>query len=323
MLGTMLPVAAIWGSALAVRSALALEHPRIAALVFLWIACDALTLGLLAHYRRPLPRQVLATLAGGVFAAWMLSPAPLREAVSAMPWLAAAMLAVVALHVGVRLVRAGALLPNADLRRTEGWRLLLGEMLPMSVARVLVAQVGLLHLALFRWNAPADVPAEARGFAYHRQLAPMMIALTLLSVIEIGVTHLVVRHWSHLAATIMAVVGGWSLLYLIGLIKSLRLRPVLLTPTGVHLRVGMLVDRLVPYADIARIEAEPAGDRVRAADTLNVGLLAWPNLMVHLRQPVPRRGLFGPRPPLAAIAFRLDDPAPFVRLLRWRLGQAA
>ncbi|MGE6041881.1 hypothetical protein, partial [Klebsiella pneumoniae] len=77
---------------------------------------------------------------------------------------------------------AGALLPNADLRRTEGWRLLLGEMLPMSVARVLVAQVGLLHLALFRWNAPADGPAEARGFAYHRQLAPMMIALTLLSV---------------------------------------------------------------------------------------------------------------------------------------------
>ncbi|MGR6330484.1 hypothetical protein ACU5AX_15590 [Sphingomonas sp. XXL09] len=316
----MLPIAAILAMALAVRTAPALAYPRVAALLFVWIACDALTLGLLAQRRRPLPRQVVATLAGGAVAAWLLSPAPLRAAVVAMPWLAAAMVLVVVLHAGVRLARVGAQVPHADLRRAAGWRLLLGEVLPPPVVRLLVAEVGLLHLAVFRWRSPADVPPDARGFAYHRQLAPMMIVMATLSVIEIGVTHLVVSHFSARAAMILAVIGGLSLLYLVGVIRSLRLRPVLLTPTGIHLRVGTLADRVIAIEEIAAIEAEPAGDRVRARDTLNVGLLAWPNLLLRLREPVPRRGLFGPKPPIAAIAFRLDDPAPFVRLIRWRLS---
>lgn len=322
-LAHVLPITALGAAAMATRTAPALNHPRIAALLFVWIACDALTLGLVARRRRPLPRQVVATLAGGAFAAWMLSPAPLRGVIVATPWLAAAMMLVVTLHAGVRLVRVGALLPRTDLRDADGWRVLLSEMLPPAVARVLIAEVRLLHLALFRWSAPADIPAGTRGFAYHRQLAPMMTAMTILSMMEIGVTHLVVSHWSRTAATIMAVIGELSLVYLVGVIKSLRLRPVLLTPSGVHLRVGTLVDRVIAFADIAGFEAEPAGDRVRAADTLNVGLLAWPNLMIRLREPLPRRGLFGAKPPVAAIAFRLDDPAPFARLLRWRLGLPA
>ncbi len=58
----------------------------------------------------------------------------------------------------------------------------------------------------------------------------MMIALLVISGIEITVTHLLVAHWSRTAAMVMFVISDVSLLYLIGLIKSLRLSPVLLLP---------------------------------------------------------------------------------------------
>ena len=62
------------------------------------------------------------------------------------------------------------------------------------------------------------------------------------------------------------------------------------------------------------------GEEVRDAATLNASLLAWPNVMLRLNRPLPRRTWLR-QSSFSRVAFRLDDPAPFVRLLAWRGGQ--
>ena len=52
-------------------------------------------------------------------------------------------------------------------------------------------------------------------------------------------------------------------------------------------------------------------------------LLAWPNILLVLDPPVQRPSLFKGSRAYSKIAFRLDDPEAFVRLLRWRLGRIA
>ncbi|MEG3091366.1 hypothetical protein [Sphingomonas sp. PB1R3] len=312
------PVLVITAAAALLRLPIAQSHARAAALLFLWIASDAMMLGLLARARRPGWRAGIAAMASAGMAVLSLSPPPIRAALLAMPWALAVPVIAIALHGGWGLWRVVERVRQWDRHDPERWTSLLGEVFPRPFARLAVAEAGLLHLALFRWRAKPDVPPGTIGFAYHRHLQPMMITLLALSCIEIGVTHLLIAHWSRTLALVLFVVSDVSLLYLIGLIKSLRLAPVLLTQAGVRVRAGILVDRTIPYAAIRHVQLHPDGDTVRAPGIWNVALLAWPNLLLRLDPPLPPRSRWR-RDPVDAIALRLDEPGPFLDELRVRL----
>lgn len=311
----LLPVGVLFAAGWAVRTPHALAHPLLAGLLFLWIASDSRLLSLIARAprRRPAPRQILAGLAIAVFAALVATPPVVRAALVSLPALAAAMTIVVVGHLAWGLYAAWGRLGSATEQR---WIAALSELLPAPLVRLAAAELRWLHLGLFRWGAAPDVPAGCQGFAYHRHLTPIAVTLLVLQGIEVAIHHLLLAHWSAFAAYILFVVSDVGLVYMIALIKSFRLRPVLLTPEGVRVRTGLLIDRLVPYAAIAGVETRFDSARVKDKATLNAGLLAWPNLLLPLRAPMPGR-----RRPMAAIAYRLDDPEPFVRALQWRLAQ--
>ncbi|MDP1028676.1 hypothetical protein Q5H91_15755 [Sphingomonas sp. KR1UV-12] len=318
---TLAPLAIVALAGLAVRSPLAAAWPATALLLFLWSVADTMMLALVARTpgRRPAAHQIVGVLATASVTVWLGAPAPLRQALLAMPWLVAAMAVAVLVHVGWASIRVRQVLASPAGDR---WQVAAAQFVPAALVRLAVAELSVLHMALFRWGGPADVPADSRAFAYHRHLAPMCAALLILSAIEVAVYHLLVGHWSRTAALVMFVLSDLGLVYLVGLIKSFRLRPILLTPTGVRVRAGFLIDQFIPFEAIAAIAPAIEGDEVRDPDSLNAALLAWPNILLRLNAPQPRRSLFQPRA-FRAIAFRLDDPEPFLRLLAWRLGHSA
>lgn len=322
ILPAIAPVLAIVGAAALLRLPIAQAYPRGAALLFLWIASDAMMLGLLSRTRRPGWRAGIAAMASAGMAVFSLSPPPIRAALFAMPWAMIVPAVAIALHGGWGLWRVAVRLRAWNRTEPDRWSALLEEILPRPLVRLARAEVRLLHLALFRWGVAPEIPAGAQGFAYHRHLQPMMIALLVISCIEITVTHLLVAHWSRTAALVMFVISDVSLLYLIGLIRSLRLSPVLLTETGVRLRAGLLVDRTIPYAAIAAVTANPDGETVRALDSWNIALLAWPNMLIRLSEPLPPRSRWR-RDPVRAVALRLDEPGPFLDALRRKLDAEA
>lgn len=318
----ILPVVVVGSAAMAARTSLAAAYPLAALLLFLWIVADTTMLALLARTSgKPGWRPVLGVLAGASLTVAVSSPPPLRAALLAMPWLVVGMAGLVLAHVGVAARQAGRVwrAPMAGLR--ERWERIAATLLPPALVRLATAELTVLHMALFRWGGAGDVPAEARAFAYHRHLAPMCAALLILSVIEMTVYHLLLSHWSRAGAIVMFVLSDLGFVYLLGLIKSFRFRPILLTPDGVRVRAGFLIDRLVPLEATAGVDGDVHGDEVRATTTLNAALLAWPNVMLRLHQPLSRASLLRRKPAVERVAFRLDDPEPFVRMLRWRLGQ--
>lgn len=312
------PILIALGAALAVRSPLAIAHPLAAGLLFLWITSDTSLLVVIARAerRRPPVRKVIATLAVAALAALFVPPPAVRAALLSLPGLAAAIAVLVVVHFCWGLAAARRQWRAASQAR---WIAAASELLPPALVRLAAAELRLLHLALFRWGAAPDVPSGCQGFAYHRHLTPMAVTLLALQAIEVAVHHLLLAHWSAFAAYILFVLSDVGLVYMIGLIKSFRLRPVLLTPEGVRIRTGIAIDRFASYDSIAAVETAFDSTLVKDRGTLNAGLLAWPNLVLRLGTPIPRRPLLRPRPPITAIAFRLDDPEPFVRALRWRL----
>lgn len=318
------PFIVVAAAAIAVRSPIAADYPFAALLLFLWIVSDTMMLALLARSTAPPSWQaVISVLAGASFTVWLGSPGALHAALWSKPIIAAGMAMIIAAHVALAFARARHVLGSADVPAVDRWTAAISQLLPPALVRLAAAELKIIHMALFRWGGPADVPANSRAFSYHKHLAPMCTTLLVLSGIEIAVYHLLMAHWSRTGAIIMFVISDVGFVYLIGLIKSFRFRPVLLTPEGVRVRAGFLVDQRIPLAAIISVETDFAGESVRDAATLNASLLAWPNILLRLDQPIRRRTFLKSRGPFSSVAFRLDDPEPFVRLLLWRLGEKA
>lgn len=317
---TLVAPATVLGlAALATRLPLAQRYPALALALFLWLAADSLMLARLADAdgKRPAANQIVATLAAACAIVAIASPPPLQAALRTMPAALGGMVLVLLAHVGMATVRARGIVLGAD--RDARWERAAAQFLPAPLVRFARLELAVLHIALLRWGGPADVPPGARAFAYHRHLTPMAIALLSLSAIEVAVYHLFLGHWSRVAALAMFMVSDLGLVYLVGLVKSFRFRPILIDGDGVRVRAGFLIDLPVPLAQIDRVTMAFSGDEMRDSGTLNAALLAWPNVVIYLRAPVVRttwlrRGAY------QRVAFRLDEPEPFVRLLHWRLG---
>lgn len=306
---------------MAVRTSLAAAYPFAALLLFLWIIADTLMLSLMVRSSgKPEWSAVLGVLAGTSFTVWLGSPSAMRGVLLETPILAVTMVAVVLGHVAWATARASREVNREGVGRKKRWVSTVSEIFPPALVRLAVAEMTVIHMTLFRWGGPADVPPNARAFAYHKHLTPMCATLLILSAIEIAVYHLLVGHWSRTATVVMFILSDVGFVYLVGLIKSFRFRPVLLTPEGVRVRAGFLIDQLVPLEAIVAVEGDFTGEEVRDPATLNAALLAWPNIMLRLDRPLHRRSLRKKRGPFVRVAFRLDDPESFVRLLVWRLG---
>lgn len=319
------PLLAIALAKLAGHSDLALRHPRLAALLFVWIAADTLVLSLMARSadHRPSRQAVLARLAAAALVVLLGAPPAVRMGLGAMPAITVALMLTLMLHTGWSLLRAGQAWrgspPGERLHRAAT------QIAPEPLLRFAMAEMTVLRIALTGWHAKPDVPAGTLPFAYHRHLAPMMGVLLALQAIEIGVMDVVLRLWSPRIANLLLELGIVALFYFVGLIRSLRLRPILLTTDGLLIRSGVLAQQRIAFADIAELAPEVTAAEVNATTTRNMALLAWPNVIVRLARPIVRPIAFSPllreRPPIRALAFRVDDPAAFHAALAERFPQ--
>lgn len=142
------------------------------------------------------------------------------------------------------------------------------------------------------------------AFTYHRAIAPMMWVVVGLSSIELLVVHLLVSHWLPRFAITLSLLTLAGVIWLIWAIVAMRSRPVEVGPDGLVMRVGGFKSVSVPVDAVASVTAA-GSERDRSA--LNLALVAHPNVMVELREPLAWR-----RRSIQRIAHRLDDPAGFI-----------
>lgn len=318
------PLLVILVARLAFQSPIAATYPRVAALLLLWLVSDALMLSLVArHAPAPISRRaVVGVLAGAAVTTILIMPAPLRSALLTLPVVAALMAMVVAGHVVWGLIRAKAGFDAATGEFADRAVAALAELGPPVLARFVVAEVRLLHVALLQWRAEPDVPAGSIGFGYHKHLLPICSVILVLQLCELGVVHLLVAIWNPTAAIILSALSAVGMVYLIGLLKSFRLKPVLVQRGGIRVRAGILIDRQISFNAIANVRTSFTSEEIKRADTNEAGLLAWPNIFVELSEPVADPGPFRPNRKMRAIAFRLDEPSEFVRVVKERVKQA-
>src|SRR5438309_11368812 len=163
-------------------------------------------------------------------------------------------------------------------------------------------------------SAPSQ-QAGVQRFTYYRHMSPLLWALAAILMVEMAVVHLLLSRWSTAAALALGIVSAVTLLGLVALILSFRSRPVLLTPEGLRLRTGFLMDTHVPIDEIAFAQSGFAPADYMPGGLLKASLINAPNIVVLLRRDIDLAGPFGKTRRVHAIGLALDEPARFLAAL--------
>jgi hypothetical protein len=160
-----------------------------------------------------------------------------------------------------------------------------------------------------------------RRFSYHRQLSPLLWALLAIGIAETGVVHLLVWHWSRVVALLLFAVSAAAIVWLAALLVSFRRRPIELSEDALRVRVGLLIDAVIPLDEIAFVQSTFALADYMPGSLLKGSLLSFPNAVVLLRRDIQLSGAFGRRRTVHAVALAVDEPGRFLAALKQRLKQ--
>ncbi|SFT65441.1 hypothetical protein SAMN05660657_02162 [Geodermatophilus amargosae] len=186
--------------------------------------------------------------------------------------------------------------------------------------------------SLGRWvRRRPDVPAGADAFPYASAVTPVLWTFVVLSAIEIPLVDWLLPWRS--ARIALLVVGVYGLLWMIGLLASMKVYPHSVGDGGLRVRSGSSVDVSVPWEEIAAVRVRRRsveGSRTVVVEeegerrAVSVTVMSSTQVDVELRTPLvlPLARTHGR--PVTELRLAADDPAALVRRLRAGLaGHAA
>jgi hypothetical protein len=186
------------------------------------------------------------------------------------------------------------------------------------VADVMTTEFSLAFYAFAAWRRPPFVPPGARGFSYHRQNAYAAILWTIFfaAVVEMVALHLVLRATAPRVAAIVLAVSILGAVWILGFLRAVQLRPVLVTNDSIAIRSGLQWSVDIPRALIERLEVGRVKTPAKGApEYLRAVRMGQPNVLLTLREPLIARGPYGTRRVVSVLSLVLDEPRDFERAL--------
>lgn len=184
----------------------------------------------------------------------------------------------------------------------------------------LVTEISLFYYALLSWRARPEIRPTDYVFTAYRESAftAYLGTVALLSVVEMGVAHVLLLRWSPTAALVGGFLHAYFLLQLLAHLRAVRLRPVYLGAAGeLVIRVGFMWELRLPAAAIASCtsitDAPPAAPGLINTARL---LLTPANLLLTLREPQLAQGPYGFSQTVERLTLYLDNPQEFQTAMR-------
>ena len=178
------------------------------------------------------------------------------------------------------------------------------------IVKIVLTELLLMYLAVGGWFKKVSTTEGALCFTYHRNSGYPAILGTMafLLIVETVGVHLLLMQWSSIAANIVTGLSVYGLIWLIGDFHAIRLHPVILTDDKLLLRIGVRWNATIPIREIAEIRI--GGKTSKSKSYLRASIL-WPRVVIHLRNPITVRGLFGIIRNPSEIGLSIDDPELF------------
>lgn len=199
-----------------------------------------------------------------------------------------------------------------------------------ALARWLVVlEIGIWR-SLFLW-VTRRVSGRGPGvevFTYAKQISPLIAVFIFVSAIELPVVHILLP-WDTVRL-VLDVLSVWGLLWMVGMLASVRVFPHLLDEAGLRIRYGTTVDIRVPWDAVAAVTSRrgsaDTGKSVHVDDgadgrVVSVPVMKLTRVDIVLHGPTTIGLPDGPAEGVSALRCYADDPAAFVRAARQHISR--
>ena len=146
-------------------------------------------------------------------------------------------------------------------------------------------------------------------------LLGVLYALVGISLVEMVAVDMIVRVHHPQAANVLLVLGLLTAVWLLGFARAVQMRPTLVTPSGLDIRMGLLWSIEVPRSAISSIDYGRLKAPARGAPAY-LRLSPQPNVLVTLREPLTAWGMYGSSRSVSQIGLTVDDVEGFQTLTR-------
>ena len=177
-----------------------------------------------------------------------------------------------------------------------------------TVGNVLAMELSSIYYSLISWKNSPD-----HGFSYHRNSGSLAILITVVFVVvvETIVIHLLLVRWSEAAAWILTILSIYTAIQLIGHIKAMIQRPIVVSEGAIELKYGLFGDATIQKSDIEEVEiSDVCPESKEGVQKLALlGDLEAHNIIFHLKNPVEVIKAYGITKKASTLLLYADDPA--------------
>ena len=186
------------------------------------------------------------------------------------------------------------------------------EFLPAKVVPVFATEIAVIYYGFINWKKRA---LKAHEFSYHRHsgTATLMGVFIFLIAVETYFLHIYLLKWSEIAAWILTGLSCYTAIQLLGFLKSLSKRPIVIERKQLVLRYGILSEVTIPFADIEQIELTKKSIEkdVNVVTLSPFSELESHNVVIHLKKTGTLSGFYGIKKSFSTLLLHLDDASGF------------
>ena len=194
------------------------------------------------------------------------------------------------------------------------------EIFPNRIGKILATEIAVFHF-LCSFNK-ADVLREFQFSTYKKSGITTVIGVfVFLLVVEVFLMHILIAGWSNTLAWILSLIGIYTILQVIAIVRSLSKRPLAFDDEKklLHLNYGFACYTSIPYDQISNIEISrrrPTNDKSHACLSI-FNLLDSTNLVINLNTKNTLHKIYGINKSYKSISLFVDEREKFVE----KIGQ--
>ncbi|UAN00091.1 hypothetical protein K8354_12710 [Polaribacter litorisediminis] len=196
------------------------------------------------------------------------------------------------------------------------------EILPKRLVIPVVTEVAVFYYGFIYWKKRK---LKENEFSYHKDsgTVSLLIAIIFVIAVETVVLHILLQKWNDTVAWILTFLSIYSGIQLLGFLKSLSKRPILIKDKKLYLKYGIMNETTIDLNSIDNIEIS-SKDIELNKETRKLsflGELESHNIIIRLKQENELTGLYGIKRKYKNLALHVDEKNEFVNRINNALQQ--
>ena len=195
----------------------------------------------------------------------------------------------------------------------------LRNIVPAKVVPFAAMEISAFYYAFINWRRPKLSSTE---FSYHKESGTRAILIVLLFLIalETFVFHILLVRWSVIFAWILTGISIYSGFQILGILKSLNQRPIIINSNKVILKYGIIGDAEINLSNIENItpQKKEVTKESGIVSFSPLGDLEGHNVLITLKHPITIHGFYGIKKEAQTLALFVDQPSEFIATRKFR-----